>query len=130
MEPFPSFRSFANADGNYLIVPQQGRLHITTEMGLLDVPVGYIVVIPRGIRFHVDLPEGPSRGYVLEVYAGQFKLPDLGPIGANGLANPRDFETPVAWYEDKEGDHDFFRVIHKVRAHRAPTWPVEFKPVC
>mmetsp|Transcript_50519 Transcript_50519/g.94121 ORF Transcript_50519/g.94121 Transcript_50519/m.94121 type:complete len:356 (-) Transcript_50519:1090-2157(-) len=103
----------ANADGSYLVVPQQGTLHLTTEMGLLEVPVGCIAVIPRGVRFSVDLPDGASRGYLLEVYAGSFRLPDLGPIGANGLANARDFESPLAWYEDAEGDADFFTVLHK-----------------
>ena len=88
-------KCLANADGNYLIVPQHGALHVTTELGLLQVAPGSIVVIPRGIRFKVDLPEGPSRGYVLEVYSGQFRLPDLGPIGANGLANPRDFQVSI-----------------------------------
>eukprot|EP00240_Pyramimonas_obovata_P014087 CAMPEP_0118937312 /NCGR_PEP_ID=MMETSP1169-20130426/22320_1 /TAXON_ID=36882 /ORGANISM="Pyramimonas obovata, Strain CCMP722" /LENGTH=189 /DNA_ID=CAMNT_0006880903 /DNA_START=527 /DNA_END=1092 /DNA_ORIENTATION=+ len=106
-------KCLANADGNYLIVPQHGTLHITTELGLLLVAPGSIVVIPRGIRFKVDLPDGPSRGYVLEVYAGQFRLPDLGPIGANGLANARDFQAPVAWYEDTfDADHPF-QIIHK-----------------
>ncbi|RQM28025.1 hypothetical protein B5M09_000351 [Aphanomyces astaci] len=101
--------AFYNSDGDFLIVPQVGALKITTEFGKLHVKPHEIVVIQRGIRFSVDLDE-PSRGYVLEVYNRHFILPDLGPIGANGLANPRDFEHPVAWYEDRDVD---FTVIGK-----------------
>lgn len=97
-------KSFYNSDGELLIVPQQGRLDIQTELGFLEVFPGEIAVIPRGINFAVRLPDGPSRGYLLEVYSGRFKLPDLGPIGANGLANPRDFLHPVAAYEEKNVD--------------------------
>ncbi|GJP47734.1 hypothetical protein CLOM_g6905 [Closterium sp. NIES-68] len=92
--------AFANADGDLLIVPQQGRLWLTTEFGLLAVQPGEIAVLQQGVRFAVRLPDGPSRGYVCEIYGGHFQLPDLGPIGANGLANPRDFQTPVAWFEE------------------------------
>jgi homogentisate 1,2-dioxygenase len=95
-------RSFANADGELLVVPQQGALDITTELGRLWVEPGEIAVLPRGVRFSVQLPDGPSRGYMVEVYSGRFRLPDLGPIGANGLANPRDFEHPVAWYDPEQ----------------------------
>lgn len=95
-------RAVYNSDGDYLIVPQQGRLEIRTEMGWLEVFPGEIVVIPRGIYFSINLPDGPSRGYVLEVYEGHFRLPELGPIGSNCLANPRDFLAPVASYEDVE----------------------------
>lgn len=101
----------ANADGDFLIVPQQGALFISTEFGRMLVSPGEIAVIQRGMRFSVDLLHGPARGYVLEVFNGHFRLPDLGPIGANGLANPRDFRTPTAWFEDREGD---FCVIHKL----------------
>jgi len=94
-------RAFFNADGEMLIVPQDGALKITTEMGVLEITPLQIVLIPRGIRFRVAVT-GPSRGYVLENYGQPFRLPDLGPIGANGLANPRDFETPVAAYEDSD----------------------------
>ncbi|AEP09722.1 homogentisate 1,2-dioxygenase [Micavibrio aeruginosavorus] len=99
-------RFFYNADGEMLIVPQQGTLRLKTEMGIIDCAPGEIAVIPRGIKFAVDLPTGAARGYVCENYGQPFQLPDLGPIGANGLANPRDFLTPVAWYEDKEGDYE------------------------
>jgi homogentisate 1,2-dioxygenase len=95
-------RAMYDADGDLLIVPQQGRLEIQTEFGWLDVSPQEICVIPRGIRFSVRLLDGPSRGYILETFSGHFSLPDLGPIGANGLANPRDFQTPVAAYEDVE----------------------------
>jgi homogentisate 1,2-dioxygenase len=93
-------RVFFSADGELLIVPQQGTLRIVTEMGAMTVPPLHIALIPRGIRFRVELVDGPARGYVCENYGHLFRLPDLGPIGANGLANPRDFETPVAWFED------------------------------
>jgi homogentisate 1,2-dioxygenase len=86
-------RVFQNADGELLIVPQQGVLTIVTELGVLTAGPGEIALIPRGVRFRVEV-EGPSRGYVCENYGAAFKLPDLGPIGSNGLANPRDFETP------------------------------------
>eukprot|EP01004_Peranema_trichophorum_P003565 NODE_2547_length_1553_cov_52.639860_g2193_i0.p1 GENE.NODE_2547_length_1553_cov_52.639860_g2193_i0~~NODE_2547_length_1553_cov_52.639860_g2193_i0.p1 ORF type:complete len:447 (-),score=86.72 NODE_2547_length_1553_cov_52.639860_g2193_i0:161-1501(-) len=92
-------RVLCNSDGDFLIVPQQGALRIKTEYGLLKVNPGEICVIQRCIKFQVLIDE-PSRGYICEVYQSHFILPDLGPIGANGLANPRDFETPVAWYED------------------------------
>ncbi len=95
-------RIFWNADGELLIVPQLGRLAIDTELGRLAVAPGEIVVIPRGIRFRVALPDGQARGYVCENHGAMLRLPDLGPIGANGLANPRDFLTPVAWYEDRD----------------------------
>lgn len=93
-------RAFMNADGELLIVPQQGTLRLVTEMGIMDVPPLRVAAIPRGVRFRVEV-EGPSSGYVCENYGAIFRLPDLGPIGANGLANPRDFETPIAWFEDR-----------------------------
>ena len=96
-------RFFYDADGELLIVPQQGRLRIATELGVLDVQPQEIAVLPRGLRFRVELPDGTARGYVCENYGALFRLPDLGPIGSNGLANPRDFATPVAAYEDREG---------------------------
>jgi homogentisate 1,2-dioxygenase len=95
-------RIFWNADGEMLIVPQQGRLLLATEMGRLDVGPGEIAVVPRGVRFRVELPDGPARGYVCENHGTLLRLPDLGPIGANGLANPRDFLAPVAWYEERD----------------------------
>jgi homogentisate 1,2-dioxygenase len=94
-------RLFVDADGELLIIPQAGGLHIATEFGRMDVPPGTAAVIPRGVKFRVDV-EGDSRGYVAENFGLPLRLPELGPIGANGLANPRDFETPVAWFEDKD----------------------------
>ncbi len=102
-------RCFYNADGEMLIVPQERPLRIHTELGILDVAPGEICTIPRGIKIRVDI-DGPARGYICENYGLPFRLPDLGPIGANGLANPRDFLAPVAAYEDREGD---FRIIGK-----------------
>lgn len=96
-------RVFYSADGELLIVPQQGGLLLATELGRLSVAPGEIAVVPRGVRFRVGLTDGPARGYVCENYGALFRLPDLGPIGANGLANPRDFETPTAWFEDVDG---------------------------
>ena len=95
-------RAFVNADGELLIVPQQGSLRITTELGLLDVKPGEVALLPRGLAFKVAV-DGPSRGYVCENYGAAFRLPELGPIGSNGLANPRDFLAPVAAYEDEAG---------------------------
>lgn len=92
--------AFCNADGDFLMVPQEGRLWITTECGKLQVSPGEIVVIPQGFRFSINLPDGPSRGYVAEIFGTHFQLPDLGPIGANGLAAARHFLTPKAWFED------------------------------
>jgi len=102
--------AFYSADGDLLVVPQHGELFITTELGKINVKPKEIVVLPRGLRFKVDVTE-ESRGYICEIYKGHFTLPDLGPIGSNGLANARDFEVPVAWYEDK--DCEEFKVISK-----------------
>ena len=97
-------RWFCNADGELMLVPQSGRLHIETELGVLDVEPQEIAVLPRGVRFRVTLPDGQASGYVCENFGALFKLPDLGPIGSNGLANARDFLTPNAAYEDVEGN--------------------------
>jgi homogentisate 1,2-dioxygenase len=94
-------RVFVDADGELLIVPQAGTLRIATELGRLDLAPGSIGVVPRGVKFRVDL-DGESRGYVAENHGLPLRLPELGPIGSNGLANARDFETPVAWFEDKD----------------------------
>jgi homogentisate 1,2-dioxygenase len=126
-------RYFYNADGEMLIVPEMGGLAIYTELGVIEVSPGEVCCLPRGLKFRVEIgarvssprvSKGSSqppraltdvratdtaaadtvaRGYICENYGAQFRLPELGPIGANGLANPRDFETPVAWYEDREG---------------------------
>lgn len=93
---------FYNADGELLFVPQQGDLRIRTEFGIIDIEPGEIAVIPRGVKICVELRGGPARGYICENYGGAFTLPERGPIGANCMANPRDFLAPVAAYEDKD----------------------------
>jgi homogentisate 1,2-dioxygenase len=103
-------RAFYNADGELLIVPQLGELLVHTEFGRIGLKPGEICVIQRGIKFRVELVEKEARGYICENYGGLFRLPDLGPIGANGLANPRDFQTPHAAFEDRDVD---FRVAAK-----------------
>jgi homogentisate 1,2-dioxygenase len=103
-------RFFYCADGELLVVPQSGGLSIHSELGILAAGPGEIAVLPRGLKFRVDLPDGEARGYVCENYGLPFRLPELGPIGANGLANPRDFLTPTAAFEDRDGD---FRILAK-----------------
>jgi homogentisate 1,2-dioxygenase len=103
-------RFFYNADGELLITLQLGALRVHTELGVLEARPGEMLVIPRGIKFRVELPDGTARGYICENYGQQFRLPELGPIGTFGLANARDFLAPVAAYEDREGD---FRVVAK-----------------
>ena len=98
----PMRRVFWNADGELLIVPQQGRLAFDTELGRLLAAPGEIAVIPRGVRFRVALPDGAARGYICENHGPVLRLPDLGPIGSNGLAQPRDFLAPTAWFEDRD----------------------------
>ena len=107
-------RAFYSADGELLVVPQEGRHRFRTELGVIDAEPQEIVVIPRGIRFKLELPDGVGRGYVCENFGQPFKLPDLGPIGSNGLANPRDFLTPVAAYEDVDRPH---RLTAKFMGH-------------
>ncbi len=107
-------RFFYNADGEFLIAPQQGRLHIETELGVLDVEPQEIALIPRGVRYRVALPDGTARGYVCENFGALFRLPDLGPIGGNGLASARDFQFPRAAFEDVDGD---FELVAKFQGH-------------
>jgi homogentisate 1,2-dioxygenase len=99
-------RTFYDADGELLIVLQQGALRIATELGVIDAEPHEIVVVPRGVRFRVELRDAAARGYVCENFGAAFRLPDLGPIGSNGLANSRDFMTPVARYEERDGPHE------------------------
>ncbi|MBM3395053.1 MAG: homogentisate 1,2-dioxygenase [Betaproteobacteria bacterium] len=96
-------RFFYNADAEMLIVPQAGNLRIATEMGRLRIAPLEIAVIPRGVRFCVELLDATARGYLCESFGAALRLPDLGPIGSNCLANPRDFLHPTAWYEDRTG---------------------------
>jgi homogentisate 1,2-dioxygenase len=93
-------RVFFSSDGEMLIVPQEGALRLVTELGAMRVAPLEIALIPRGVRFRVELLEGRARGYLLENYGALFRLPELGPIGSNGLAAPRDFEVPAAYYEE------------------------------
>ena len=112
-------RFFFDADGELLIVPQQGRLDLRTEMGRIELEPGEVALIPRGVRFRVLLPDGQARGYVAENYGALLRLPELGPIGSNGLANPRDFLIPVAAFEDEEGR---FELVQK---HLGALWATE-----
>jgi homogentisate 1,2-dioxygenase len=98
---------FWNADAEMLFVPQQGAITLRTEFGVIAAAPGEIVVVPRGVKFAMDVA-GPTRGYLCENYGGAFTLPERGPIGANCLANPRDFLTPVASFEDREEPHALF----------------------
>jgi homogentisate 1,2-dioxygenase len=107
-------RFFYDADGELLIVPQSGGLRLATELGVIEVRPLEIAVIPRGLRFRVELMDGAARGYLCENFGAALRLPDLGPIGSNGLANPRDFHTPVAWYEQLEGR---FELVAKFAGH-------------
>lgn len=135
-----SQRAFVNADGEMLIVPQQGTLLITTEMGRLQVQPREIVIIPRGVAFKVDPVQDtgqPIRGYICENYGAQFRLPELGPIGSNGLANARDFLAPVAAFEDTTGEYELIRKFGgrfwRVPLHGSPfnvvAWHGNLSPV-
>lgn len=96
-------RVFFNADGELLLVPEQGRLRLVTELGVLDVEPLEIAVLPRGLKFRVELLDSQVRGYIAENHGAPLRIPDLGPLGSNGLANPRDFLAPVAHYEEQQG---------------------------
>lgn len=93
---------FFSADGELLVVPQEGKLRFCTELGIIDLEPKEIAIIPRGLLYRVEVLEGPCRGFVCENYGVPFTLPNRGPIGANCLANPRDFKTPVAAFEDRD----------------------------
>jgi homogentisate 1,2-dioxygenase len=99
-------RFFYNADGEMLVVAERNRVRFLTELGVIEIGPGEVCCLPRGLKFRVELPDGDARGYICENYGAQFRLPDLGPIGANGLANARDFETPVASFEDVDGEFE------------------------
>jgi homogentisate 1,2-dioxygenase len=103
-------RAFVDADGELLFIPQAGGLTLLTEMGRIDIAPGEIALVPRGVRFRALVPDGEARGYVAENHGSLFRLPELGPIGSNGLANPRDFLTPVAGFEDWD---DEFELVQK-----------------
>ena len=112
-------RYFFDADGELLLIPEQGRLDLRTEMGRIDIGPGEIALIPRGVRFRVLLPDGQARGYLAENHGALLRLPELGPLGSNGLANPRDFLTPHAAFEDRD---EPARLIQK---HLGALWVTE-----
>jgi len=112
-------RIFCDADGELLIVPQQGALLLVTELGRLSVVPGEIALLPRGMKFRVELQEGHARGYVCENHGRLFRLPELGPLGANGLANARDFLAPKAWFEDSD------RPVELVQKFLGHLWATE-----
>jgi len=112
-------RVFSNADGEMLIIPQLGGLRIETELGRLEIEPGWVALLPRGMKFRVTLMGDEARGYVAENYGLPFRLPELGPIGSNGLANARDFETPVAAFEDSDEPTQF---VQKYLGH---LWTIE-----
>jgi homogentisate 1,2-dioxygenase len=116
-------RAFVNADGEMLLVPQQGTLTLTTELGVLEVAPGEIALLPRGMAFSVGV-QGPSRGYICENYGAHLRLPELGPIGSNGLANARDFLAPVAAFDDVPGEWEMLKkyggTLWSARASASP----------
>ena len=103
-------QAFYSSDGDLLIVPQEGELLFKTEFGRIRVEPQEIIVVPRGVKVSVDLIGEKARGYICEIYKGHFNIPDLGPIGSNGLAAGRNFEIPVAWYEDTS---DEWTIVNK-----------------
>lgn len=105
---------FYNSDGQWLIIPQQGKLHVHTEFGSLEIAPGEIALMPRGVKFQVQIEDPLVRGYVCENFGAPFMLPELGPIGANGLANPRDFQYPDAHYTATQGE---YVLINKFEEH-------------
>ncbi|KAJ4480188.1 homogentisate 1,2-dioxygenase [Lentinula aciculospora] len=104
-------KAFCNADGDMLILPERGKLNIQTEFGRMMVRPGELAVIQRGMKFKVQLPDGPSRGYIQEIFGSHYTLPELGPLGGHGLANPRDFESPLASFDL---DQNHWDIIYKV----------------
>ncbi|UNI24027.1 Homogentisate 1,2-dioxygenase [Purpureocillium takamizusanense] len=109
-------RAFCNNDGDLLVLPQHGRLHVQTELGWLMVRPGELLVVQAGLRFRVLLPDGPSRGYIQEVFGAHYRLPELGPVGSNGMALPRDFEHPMASFDLDDGEGE-----------GAPPWDIVYK---
>jgi homogentisate 1,2-dioxygenase len=115
-----------NADGEMLLVPQENAIRVCTECGVIDAEPGEVILVPKGMKFKVDLPNGPARGYVCENYGSYFTLPERGPIGANCLANARDFLTPVAAFEDKETPSRLFlKALGKLYVTDIPQSPLD-----
>ncbi|QDG52228.1 homogentisate 1,2-dioxygenase [Persicimonas caeni] len=114
-----------NADGEMMFIPQEGEIRLVTELGIMEVEPGEIAVVPRGMAFRFELVDGPARGYLCENYGAKFTLPERGPIGANCLANARDFKTPVAYYEDEETES----VIHVKWCGRHYTTTIGHSPL-
>ncbi len=129
-------RYFYSADGELLVILQQGRLRFATELGVIEAEPHEIVVIPRGVRFRVELLDDAARGYVCENFGAGLRLPDLGVIGSNGLANPRDFMVPVAAYEDRAAPSEivakFMGNLWSAQTDRSPldvvAWHGNFVP--
>lgn len=94
-------RAFCNADGDMLLVPELGAMTVQTELGVLDLAPGQIMLIPRGLLFAVHLHDDEARGFIGETYGKPFELPDRGPVGSNGMADERHFRAPTAWAEDR-----------------------------
>jgi homogentisate 1,2-dioxygenase len=130
---------FYSADGDFLFVPQTGPLHLETEMGKMLVDIGEFGVIPRGIKFRVVIPGGEKvchKGWICEVFGDHMKLPELGPIGANGLANPQDFCIPKASYYNEKGEFniyakflgEFFMCTSKMNPLDVVSWRGNYYP--
>ncbi len=128
---------FFSADSELLVVPQEGRLRFCTELGVFDIEPKEIAIIPRGLVFRVEVLEGPARGFVCENYGQKFELPGRGPIGANCMANPRDFKSPVAAFEDREAPSSitikWCGQFHKTEIGHSPldvvAWHGNYAPV-
>lgn len=131
-------RVLLNADAEMMIVPEHGEIIIFTEMGRMRVPPGHIAVIPRGMMSKIEVVGDAARGYMCENYGAKFTLPDRGPIGANCLANPRDFKTPVATFEDAETPHELVIKwcggFHRTALGHSPldvvAWHGNYTPYC
>jgi len=128
---------FYSADSEILVIPQEGRLRFCTELGIIELEPKEIAIIPRGLVYRVEVLEGPARGFVCENYGQKFALPGRGPIGANCMANRRDFKTPVAAFEDRETPSTvtvkWCGQFHKTRIGHSPldvvAWHGNYAPV-
>ncbi len=129
-------RAFTDIDGDLLVVPEHGGLRVQTELGWLEARPGELLILPRGLRFRVSLPDGAARGFVSELYDGHYELPERGLVGANGLASERHFRAPVAWYEDRPEDTEivvkhggrFWRTIAPASPFDVVAWHGRYAP--